>query len=40
MGAAAGELTRRSFDVRVCAAQLVDAYREAVRLASARRGLP
>jgi colanic acid/amylovoran biosynthesis glycosyltransferase len=40
MGAAAGELTRRSFDVRVCAAQLVDAYREAARLASARRGLP
>ena len=38
MGEAAGELARSSFDVRVCAAQLVDAYREAVRLASARRG--
>jgi glycosyltransferase involved in cell wall biosynthesis len=37
MGEAAGELARRSFDVRVCAVQLVDAYREAVRLAGDRR---
>jgi len=39
MGAAAGELARRDFDVRVCAAQLADAYREAVSSVSAQGGL-
>ena len=40
MGEAAGELARSSFDVRVCAAQLVDTYHEVVRLAAARRDPP
>lgn len=40
MGVAAGELARRDFDVRRCAAQLVGAYREAVCAAEARGSLP